>query len=1581
MKKQIYSLNNRNKLWQQVLRPLLLVIFILTTFVSFGQTLVGWDFSTLTGGANNWGPSPYTPIQKDPNVTVVGLTRNWTITPSGSAASYTWGANNFSITASTEAAAITANNFVTFSITPSADYQVSISSIAAYNIRRSATGPSTGIWQYQVGSGSFTDIGSSITWGSVTSASGNPQTAIALGGIPALQSVPAGTTITFRLITWGATQIGGTWYFNEPSTHNTGSDLSIIGSVSPLGCITPDAPTVGSNTPVCLGSTISLTASDIVGATYSWTGPNGFTSIAQNPTIPNATSAMAGTYNVTATVGGCASNPASTTVATKSLPFITASNNGPMCEGSSLTVSATTVAGATYNWTGPNSYTSSSQNPNVSSNATIAMAGTYTATATLNGCASLPKTTTVTINASPTQVIVSGGGTQCGGSMTLTATGGSGGTMYWQGTNSGGVSVAFPLSTQAVSSSGTYFFRAQSVNGCWSPEGGAIVTINTSPDPVSVVSDGSHCLSSVLTASGGAGGTINWQGTTSGGTDIGTPTTSYTVTTSGTYYFRAKSSNGCWGQEGSVVVALSAMPDVVMVSGNGVFCGNATLHATGGAGGNIYWQGITPNGINTSYPANSWNVTASGTYYFRSRSTDGCWGPQGSTTVTINTVPDAVTVSLFGTGVNCGSAILVAIGGNNGSIYFQGNTSGGTSQAIHTSSQSISSSGTYYFRAVSPEGCWGQEGSSTLIITPVPEAPTGNPIQYYCEGYSISNIAASGTDIKWYATAVSMDELNAGATLENGAHYFATQTINGCSSSNRLEVEIHIVIPSAPTGADSLWFCATDSPNVGNLTAYGENIQWFENATGGDPLTPSTPLTNNTHYYATQSEYGCASPARLDVTAIVNNTVPIKPIMGGSTSVCVNGTTTAFTDATIEGVWSIISGTGSASITNGGIVTGVSAGTVNVVYTVTIGSCSSFISKLLTINPLPNVNPITGTPNVCIGSTTQLADATLNGIWSISNNNIATISTDGLVSVLLPGTAWVSYTISDINGCVNLATQEVFVNPVYSFIENHTICQGTPFIWHGQNLIETGVYNDNLQTKAGCDSLYTLNLTVFPVTSHNENYSVCEGTPYEWHNQNLTTTGTYTAQEPNANGCLETYTLHFTVNPKYSVIETQSICEGNTYDWHGMSLDISGTYYDTHTTVNGCDSSYTLTLTIHPKYSFNENQSICEGTPFTWHGQTLSTTGVYNDNLQTKAGCDSLYTLNLTVFPVTSHTENYSVCEGTPYEWHNQNLTTSGTYTALEPNANGCLETYTLHFTVNPKYSVTETQSICEGNTYDWHGMSLDASGTYYDTHTTINGCDSSYTLSLTVNPTNTFVTDQSINEGETYLWRGQSYSMTGQYTEYETNGSGCQDTYVLNLTVISSTKTLTVRLFLEGLYSGSGAMRQAKDVGVPKFAAGISDTVRIELHDAVAPHGLAFSYANLDLSTDGNAIINTIPGTITGSYYIVVKHRNSIETWSTDAIDFSVASPISYDFTTSASNAYSSNMKAMNGGVYAIFAGDDNRDGIVDGSDMAAIDNASTAVMTGYHPEDLNGDGIVDASDMAIIDNNSTAVVSAKRP
>ena len=82
------------------------------------------------------------------------------------------------------------------------------------------------------------------------------------------------------------------------------------------GCTPPAAPTVGSNTPVSIGGTINLTASSVTGATgYSWTGPNGFSSSLQNPTITSATSSNSGTYTVTVTVAGGCTSSASTNVA------------------------------------------------------------------------------------------------------------------------------------------------------------------------------------------------------------------------------------------------------------------------------------------------------------------------------------------------------------------------------------------------------------------------------------------------------------------------------------------------------------------------------------------------------------------------------------------------------------------------------------------------------------------------------------------------------------------------------------------------------------------------------------------------------------------------------------------------------------------------------------------------------------------------------------------------------------------------------------------------------------------------------------------------------------------------------------------------------------------------------------------------------------------------------------------------------------------------------------------------------------------------------------------------------------------
>ena len=118
----------------------------------------------------------------------------------------------------------------------------------------------------------------------------------------------------------------------------------------------------------------------------------------------------------------------------------------------------------------------------------------------------------------------------------------------------------------------------------------------------------------------------------------------------------------------------------------------------------------------------------------------------------------------------------------------------------------------------------------------------------------------------------------------------------------------------------------------------------------------------------------------------------------------------------------------------------------------------------------------------------------------------------------------------------------------------------------------------------------------------------------------------------------------------------------------------------------------------------------------------------------------------------------------------------------------------------------------------------------------------------------------------------------------------------------------------------------------------------------------------------------------MSGSYYITIRHKNSIETTTASAVSFT-GSTVSYDFTTGAAQAYGGNQKDAGGGYFAIWGGDVNQDGIVDTGDMNPVENASANFVMGYVPEDANGDGIVDTSDMNIVENNSTYIIMLITP
>jgi hypothetical protein len=187
------------------------------------------------------------------------------------------------------------------------------------------------------------------------------------------------------------------------------------------------------------------------------------------------------------------------------------------------------------------------------------------------------------------------------------------------------------------------------------------------------------------------------------------------------------------------------------------------------------------------------------------------------------------------------------------------------------------------------------------------------------------------------------------------------------------------------------------------------------------------------------------------------------------------------------------------------------------------------------------------------------------------------------------------------------------------------------------------------------------------------------------------------------------------------------------------------------------------------------------------------------------------------------------------------------------------------------------------------------------------------------------------------------------------------------------SAKQLNLSLILEGLFNGS-TMNKAKSASGDKYADPIADQITVELHEAFSPFALAGGPYTVNVNTDGTASV-TIPASLGSSYYIVVKHRNSIETWNGAPISFGGAT-MSYNFSSSAGQAFGNNLKLVSG-KYVLFAGDINQDGIIDSGDMVPVDNDASNFISGYLTNDINGDGVINDADLLLLDTNASVFVA----
>lgn len=401
-------------------------------------------------------------------------------------------------------------------------------------------------------------------------------------------------------------------------------------SVNPL----PAIPTASSNSPVCAGSDIQLSTATVSGATYSWTGPNGFISTNQNPTISGSWTGNSGTYSVTVTVDGCTSAAGSTDVVvdpTTQGGWIEPSNYNPVCEGSVIPLlTIRNSVGSVLRWerqldggswedmgnAGSTTYTETPESAGTWNYRAVVQSGDCAVAYSTSISVAVNETPTIALGTDPevcqntttTSLSYSATtGSPGGWSLTFDATAISAGFSSPQ-TGSidpvpGSISVNVPYSVSA----GTYNAVLTVFTyypSCISVDYPVTVTVNTSlPVSVSIAGNNTVCEGTIVTftatpTNGGSTPSYQWK---VNGSNVGTddPSYSYTPVDGDKITCELTSSslctNGSTATSNEITMAVNSMPTTPVLSSNTPVCpgGNAVFTISGAPGDEIDYTGDT----------------------------------------------------------------------------------------------------------------------------------------------------------------------------------------------------------------------------------------------------------------------------------------------------------------------------------------------------------------------------------------------------------------------------------------------------------------------------------------------------------------------------------------------------------------------------------------------------------------------------------------------------------------------------------------------------------------------------------------------------------------------------------------------------------------------------------------------------------------------------------------------------------------------------------------------------------------------------------------------------------------------------
>jgi len=1118
------------------------------------------------------------------------------------------------------------------------------------------------------GAGSVT-VGGNTTWSGTGAPGATPWVSASTG----VATITAGGVITgvangTSLITY---------------TNSNGCSTTAIVTVNNL-------PSITGPKSLCLGTSVTLIGSGTAATTNPWV--SSLPGIATVTNVGVVTSVAAGTTLITYTDNN--GNSATQIETVNSIPII--GGTLTMCIAGSTTLTGTPTPAAVNPWVSGTATVATITTAGVVTGVT---AGTSLITyLNTNGC-----TTTAIVTVEPSPSITGTESACVGASTTLLGSATPNATTPWTSATPGVATITNGGVVTGVAS-GTTLITYENTNGCTTT---AIVTINAKPSIGGILS---ACVgaSTTLTGSGTPGATP-W---TSAAPTVATITAGGVVTgvTGGTSLITYTNNNGC---STTAIVTIIATPIItgagsVAVGGNTTWTGTGAPGATPWVSASLGVATITAGGVITG--------VANGTSLITYTNSNGC-----STTaiVTVNNLP-----SISGLSAMClGTSVTLTGSGTAAATTPWVSSVPGVATVNNVGVVTSVAVGTTLITYTDNHG-----NTATQIETVNPHPGISGTLSV-CVGNNITLTGTASPDATtpWASATTTVATITTGGIVTGvsaGTSLITYLNTNGCTTT------AIVTVNAPPTISGGLSVCATKS-----ITLIGSGTPGATPWTSGTTTVATvngtgvvTGVSAGTSLITYTNSNGCTT------TAIV--TVNVNPGITGTLSACVGASTTLLGSGTPGATPWTSASPSVATITAGGVVTGVAGGTSLITYTNNNG-CTT--TAIVTINATPT---ITGAGSVTIASnTTWVGSGTPNATtpWVSGSTAIATITAGGVITGVANGTSLITYTNS--NGCSTTAIITVSANPTIA--GPMSLCLGTSV-----TLIGSGT--------PGAIPWTSSDVTIATINSSGVVTSVGAGTTLITYTDNSGNTATQIETVnslPTISGTLAlciggTSLLSGTptpnaVNPWLSANPAVATIDNTT----GLVTAISaGTSLITYTNSNGCTTTAIVTVNGSP---------FITGTLTVCANSTTSLTG---------SGIPG-------ATPWVSGTATVATID-------NAGLVTgvgAGTSLITYTNSNGC--TTTAIVTVNALPSITGTLSACIGNTTPLFGSgtagatpwtssdvtvaTIDnagvvtgvGAGTSLITYTNSNGCAT--TSIVTINPFPSITGSTTVTVGATTTWTG----------------------------------------------------------------------------------------------------------------------------------------------------------------------------------------------------------------------------------